>query len=354
MVLTTIAEAASSCTFCVTCSKIRLTLCYVISFGQKSCCLPHGGQSSPPSPPTGTQCPPSGWYWHTGKGCCVPDHPPTQQPPPQCNNGWDWDDNNLKCCPHSTPTPSPPKPSSHHRKRVLKTRNTSICPKGKEACPIPGTNGLTSESECLDTEVDLTSCGGCASTGVGQDCTAIPGAWNVGCSRGSCQSKLGLTSCFPLIRVLINIFQSTPVHRDTSDLWMAALAPSSKSSMPFMQYEINVTRNTSEYDEVLSVPFASPSSNHSFILDVGITWILSRFLTDPSKTVVCLTCIQVSDFLRFLLTFLPYYTPSVVWSSVDAIGSASRIWLFNLTSICARYLCGQCGSALPLHVGSSP
>ncbi|EEB90295.1 hypothetical protein MPER_11515 [Moniliophthora perniciosa FA553] len=33
---------------------------------------------------------------------------------------------------------------------------------------------------------ELESCGGCASTGEGQDCTAIKGAWNVGCEQGRC------------------------------------------------------------------------------------------------------------------------------------------------------------------------
>ncbi|KIY52742.1 hypothetical protein FISHEDRAFT_8917, partial [Fistulina hepatica ATCC 64428] len=33
---------------------------------------------------------------------------------------------------------------------------------------------------------DLESCGGCLSTGRGQDCSAIEGAWNVACEQGSC------------------------------------------------------------------------------------------------------------------------------------------------------------------------
>ena len=44
--------------------------------------------------------------------------------------------------------------------------------------------------ECFDIDTELTSCGGCASTGAGQDCTAIPHAWNVACNRGQCEGKL--------------------------------------------------------------------------------------------------------------------------------------------------------------------
>lgn len=40
--------------------------------------------------------------------------------------------------------------------------------------------------ECIDTQQALDSCGGCASTGEGQDCTKIRGAAGVGCSAGQC------------------------------------------------------------------------------------------------------------------------------------------------------------------------
>ncbi|KAI0756993.1 hypothetical protein C8Q80DRAFT_1116293 [Daedaleopsis nitida] len=154
----------------------------------KSCCLPHGGTPNPPQPPSGSQCP-SNWEWHTGKGCCVPQHP--NPPPPQCGSGWGWD-NGSKCCfPHgTTPTPTPSSkpgtPGHGHYKRAHKARNVSLCPTGLDACPIAGLAGLTDDWECLDTRTELESCGGCASTGAGQDCTAIPGAWNVGCNNGKC------------------------------------------------------------------------------------------------------------------------------------------------------------------------
>jgi hypothetical protein len=57
---------------------------------------------------------------------------------------------------------------------------------GLSACPITSTSGPTTDFECLDVTNELESCGGCASIGRGQDCTAIEGAWNVGCEQGSC------------------------------------------------------------------------------------------------------------------------------------------------------------------------
>lgn len=40
--------------------------------------------------------------------------------------------------------------------------------------------------QCLDTSQSLESCGGCASTGEGQDCSKIRGAVGVGCDSGAC------------------------------------------------------------------------------------------------------------------------------------------------------------------------
>jgi len=50
-------------------------------------------------------------------------------------------------------------------------------------------NGFTGDFECLDTINELESCGGCASINEGQDCTAIKGAWNVGCEHGRCAGE---------------------------------------------------------------------------------------------------------------------------------------------------------------------
>jgi len=166
------------------------------------CCLPIGGPPTPPPPPPrGNACPPSTHYWGQNQGCCVPRHPPPEHgPPPQCPRGWIWIQTVRKCHPTpATPTPSPPEPSyhyghSHHEDRLeerrrkrsfqLKSRSAPLCPTGLDACPIFGAKG--GDYECLDTATELESCGGCASLGSGQDCTAITGAWNVGCDQGHC------------------------------------------------------------------------------------------------------------------------------------------------------------------------
>lgn len=181
------------------------------------CCLPIGGPATPPpSPPKGNACPPTTHYWGQKQGCCVPRHPPPQQgPPPQCPKGWVWK-STRRCEPAPTPPkPNPPKPSNYHGKRAgghnhkrsvdIKSRAAPLCPTDLDACPISGAK--SGDYECLDTATELESCGGCASTGDGEDCTAIPGAWNVGCDQGRCtvytcaggfkRSKDGKT-CLPL------------------------------------------------------------------------------------------------------------------------------------------------------------
>ncbi|ODN92099.1 hypothetical protein L198_05771 [Cryptococcus wingfieldii CBS 7118] len=66
-----------------------------------------------------------------------------------------------------------------------------LCPKGLAACPIPG--AALDQYECLDSTSELQSCGGCASLGSGQDCTALPGARWMGCNSGACE----VYSCKP-------------------------------------------------------------------------------------------------------------------------------------------------------------
>ncbi|BGP14589.1 hypothetical protein JCM10213_001937 [Rhodosporidiobolus nylandii] len=81
----------------------------------------------------------------------------------------------------------------------------TLCPAHETACPIAGSasyagavsqhlttveefelSGLKGGFECVDTQQALESCGGCASTGEGVDCTAIRGAQGVGCEVGEC------------------------------------------------------------------------------------------------------------------------------------------------------------------------
>jgi len=187
--------------------------------GWKNSCVPHGGRPQRPNPPKGSDCPPSKWYWGDREGCCVPEEPPKHEDPePQCRRGWKWLTGEHRCCEdndHPPPGPPPPHPSGnptppgppghgppgqgppghgppgqgppgppHHNKRSNKSRMAALCPAGLEACPIAK---MSTDYECLDTTFELESCGGCVALGKGQDCTAIKGAWNVGCEQGSCK-----------------------------------------------------------------------------------------------------------------------------------------------------------------------
>ncbi|GAA5821272.1 hypothetical protein JCM11251_004545 [Rhodosporidiobolus azoricus] len=82
----------------------------------------------------------------------------------------------------------------------------TLCPAHETACPIAGSASFAEASahhftateqfsgimagsggfECIDTKSQLDSCGGCASTGEGRDCTSIRGVKGVGCEAGSC------------------------------------------------------------------------------------------------------------------------------------------------------------------------
>ncbi|KAF5314064.1 hypothetical protein D9611_006815 [Ephemerocybe angulata] len=156
-------------------------------YGAKSCCAPSKPPVKPTPPPTGVGCPKS-WSYNEPKKCCLP-HTPTP-PAPQCPSGYTWWEILHKCLPTpQPPTPHPPQPSKGpnnphgpYHKRV--ESRISLCPAGLRACPLLGL--LAGDYECLDVATELTSCGGCASEGKGQDCTAIQGAWNVGCERSAC------------------------------------------------------------------------------------------------------------------------------------------------------------------------
>jgi len=152
---------------------------------EKSCCLPYGGPSWQPEPPPEKKCPHSEWSWSDEHDCCTPYYP--APPPPQCEKDWYWSSSDL-CCTRQQP---PPQSSIYWKRAQAKraadaSRYAQFCPMGLTACPVAGASGLSSDFECLDTANELESCGGCASIGKGQDCTAITGAWNVGCELGSC------------------------------------------------------------------------------------------------------------------------------------------------------------------------
>lgn len=63
-------------------------------------------------------------------------------------------------------------------------------------CPRKPFAGKTDGS--IAPKEDLYSCGGCATLGIGTDCTAIPSVLSVSCERSSCTGMFflfGLTTC---------------------------------------------------------------------------------------------------------------------------------------------------------------
>ena len=180
-----------------------LQCCRISRYNPKSCCLPHGGPTNPSNPPTGSHCPQSGWYWGNFLGCCLPHHP--SPPDPQCPYGYQWDAGHYSCIPTPPPQPQPSHGfgGHHQNKRAQKLRIDNLCPRDMTACPVVSTHGAFSDYECIDTEHDLQSCGGCSSTGAGQDCMAIRGAWNVGCERGFC------AGAFTIITSLRGLIETT-------------------------------------------------------------------------------------------------------------------------------------------------
>ncbi|ESK88887.1 pria protein [Moniliophthora roreri MCA 2997] len=153
----------------------------------KGICLPYGVTNTT-APPPNRDCPPAGFYWDKNLGCCVPTYPIStgpSNPPPQCRVGWEWYPALHVCLPYTPDLPSSVPSGAHYRrKRGLRTQKVPLCPKGLQACPIPGASHK--DYECLNLMDELESCGGCASTGEGRDCTTIKGAWNVGCEQGRC------------------------------------------------------------------------------------------------------------------------------------------------------------------------
>ncbi|KAF8151730.1 hypothetical protein B0H34DRAFT_678288 [Crassisporium funariophilum] len=80
---------------------------------------------------------------------------------------------------------------SGYVKRELSAPKDKRCPKGLTACAILGRN--LKSWECVDTQSDLESCGGCMLSlhpnfpeTDGVDCTAITGVSDVSCGQGQC------------------------------------------------------------------------------------------------------------------------------------------------------------------------
>ncbi|KAB5592371.1 putative effector protein/Choline transport protein [Ceratobasidium theobromae] len=193
-------------------------------YAKLGCCLDHGGPSTPPTPPRSRDCPSNGWYWNSKQGCCTPRH--EEPPEPSCKGGYSWSKGSWCCEEESTPPPSP-QPSQtpgkggynggnnggynggnnggynggnnggynggnggyHGGWKKRHNRIPELCPAGLKACSVSGASGYnkSSDYECIDPLADLRSCGGCASEGEGQDCTAIAHSLYAGCVSGGCE-----------------------------------------------------------------------------------------------------------------------------------------------------------------------
>ncbi|PLW17664.1 hypothetical protein PCANC_10897 [Puccinia coronata f. sp. avenae] len=91
-------------------------------------------------------------------------------------------------CPSDNSCSNTPRPSGVAR-RSVKSQNSDKeqCPTGLSACPISSGLGASSSFECIDVQQEVTSCGGCATTGKGVDCTTLKGVASSGCSDGQCK-----------------------------------------------------------------------------------------------------------------------------------------------------------------------
>jgi len=93
-----------------------------------------------------------------------------------CRQVWNW----------PSPPDYAPKPSQYagYRRQVDETKQ-QFCPNIQEtACPI---SANAAGHECIDTQTEITSCGGCESLNEGENCMAIEGADEVGCELGQCR-----------------------------------------------------------------------------------------------------------------------------------------------------------------------
>jgi len=92
-----------------------------------------------------------------------------------CSQVWNW----------PSPPGYTPKPSQYAGyRRHLRDTPEKLCPNVHEtACPI---SAHATGHECLDTQTEITSCGGCESLDEGENCLSIEGADEVGCEYGQC------------------------------------------------------------------------------------------------------------------------------------------------------------------------
>lgn len=119
-------------------------------------------------------------------------------------------------------------PSSAAQKRAQAAKPKSKkCQRGFESCPVFGVllaHGYGRTYECIDTQNDLESCGGCVDNDSisgernihgGRDCSAIPNVDNVRCSRGRCIIGTSMHVTGFLMMSLIHILLQSNVYEDT-------------------------------------------------------------------------------------------------------------------------------------------
>ncbi|KAG8902046.1 Dihydroxyacetone synthase [Tulasnella sp. 408] len=94
--------------------------------------------------------------------------------------------NYTNSCDMSGKTCPPTTPGGPVGSPVASKKRNTLCPSGFTSCPrLTGTGG----SDCVDTESDAESCGGCVGAdgeGAGTDCTAAEGVSATRCVKGSC------------------------------------------------------------------------------------------------------------------------------------------------------------------------
>ncbi|KAG0151684.1 hypothetical protein CROQUDRAFT_71416 [Cronartium quercuum f. sp. fusiforme G11] len=76
-------------------------------------------------------------------------------------------------------------PSARSRRVKRAQLPMGLCPAGLNACPISPFSA-SKGYECIDTQEEIESCGGCSSTGEGLNCNTIPGVKYAGCAVGQC------------------------------------------------------------------------------------------------------------------------------------------------------------------------
>ncbi|EFP75567.1 hypothetical protein PGT21_009097 [Puccinia graminis f. sp. tritici] len=93
-----------------------------------------------------------------------------------CTQIWNW-----PSPPGYKPRPSQQAGYRRHRRDT----DEKVCPNTQEtACPI---SANATGFECVDTQTEITSCGGCESLNEGENCLTIEGADEVGCELGECR-----------------------------------------------------------------------------------------------------------------------------------------------------------------------